>query len=75
MIRDLYRYAHEKYPAVAEHLAWLDQEIADHQTASLNLLQTRLEVLRNLHDGKGLDAIVRPLPPQRTEDILILKGR
>ncbi len=71
MVRELYEYAAQKYPAVAEHLSWLDQEIADHQTASLNLLQTRLAVLQNLHEGKGLDAIVNPLPPRRIEDLLM----
>ena len=70
IIRDLYEYAAIKYPAVAEHLARLDQEIADHQTASLNLLQTRLEVLRNLHEGKGLAAIVIPGPPRTNEELI-----
>ena len=74
IIRDLYRYAAERYPIVAEYLSWLDQEIADHQTAALSLLQTRLEVLRNLNDGKGLDAIVNPLPPRRIEDLLMRIG-
>jgi hypothetical protein len=70
MVRDLYEYAAAKYPAVAEHLARLDQEIADYQTGALALLQVRLEVLRNLHDGKGLDAIVNPTPPRRIEELL-----
>jgi len=71
MVRDLYRYAAEKYPAVAEHLSYLDQEIADHQMASISLLETRLVVLRNLHEGKGLESIVNPLPPRRIEDLLM----
>lgn len=71
MVRNLYRYAAEKYPAVAEHLSWLDREIADHQTEVLNLLQTRLAVLSNLHEGKELGAIVQPLPPRRVEDLLL----
>jgi hypothetical protein len=74
MVRDLYEYAKEKYPAVAEHLAWLDQEIADHQTAILTILETRLAVLRNLSDGKGLESIVNPQPPRRIEDMLLRFG-
>lgn len=70
MVRALYEYAAEKYPEVAEHLSWLDQEIADHQTAILDILRTRLEVLRLLHEGKGLDAIISPGPLKRTEDFL-----
>ena len=70
MVRDLYNYAKEKYPEVAEHLSWLDQEIADHQTQAMNLLQTRLAVLRNLQEGKGLESIVNPKPSQRIEDMI-----
>lgn len=72
MTRDLYEYARKHWPTVAEHLAWLDCEIADHQTAALSLLETRLAVLKNLNEGKGLDSIVHPGPPAHIDEQLRL---
>ena len=72
VVRDLYQYAKKNYPEVAEHLAWLDQEIADHQTQILEIVRTRLEVLRLLHEGKGLEAIINPKGGKRsTADLLL----
>lgn len=56
-LRALYKHAEEKFPDSYNLLIDIDRQLADLHARGMMLQATRLHILREINDGRGLEQI------------------